>query len=230
MDNDREPAGITTLRLFPLSGVVFFPHCVLPLHIFEPRYRQMTEDALDGDRLVTIVMPRPGAGWADPPALEEFGCVGRILQHERLPDGRFNFLLLGLKRVRLLREVEPDGKLYRSAEAEVLDDIEVDEDDPGEATALRSGLVEAYRHAIELAGGMDPEIAEVLESDLPLGVLADILAHSWPIPAARKQTLLAEPNVEARVVELTRWFADLRPAPRPAGGAGRDFPPTFSPN
>lgn len=230
MDNDHEPTGITTLRLFPLSGVVFFPHCILPLHIFEPRYREMTEDALDGDRLVTIVMPRSSPGWADPPALEEFGCVGRILKHERMPDGRFNFLLLGLKRVRLLRAIPPNGKLYRLAEAEVLDDVEVEAADPGETADLRAGLVEAYRHAIDLAGGVDAEIADVLESDLPLGVLADILAHSWPIPAASKQGLLAEPRVEARVVELTRWFADLRPAPRPPIGGGRDFPPTFSPN
>src|ERR1700722_7371434 len=101
-------------RLFPLPDVGLFPHAVLPLHIFEPRYRQMTEDALARDKLVTIVQwraPFPTEKGAEP-ALEEIGCLGRILQHERLPDGRFNFLLLGRKRVRLGREI-PGDKLYR---------------------------------------------------------------------------------------------------------------------
>src|SRR3954471_24650376 len=108
-------------RLFPLPHVVFFPHAVLPLHIFEPRYRQMTEDALAaGDKLITIVQLRgdqPGPGFGEP-AVAAIACLGKILQHQRLPDGRFNFLLLGLARVKLTREV-PSEKLYRLAEAEV---------------------------------------------------------------------------------------------------------------
>ena len=117
----------TSAALFPLPKVVLFPHAVLPLHIFEPRYRQMTEDALAGDKLVTIVQwraPVPGHRRSSP-RVEEIGCLGRILQHERLPDGRFNFLLLGRKRVRLGREI-PADKLYRLAEAEILEDESTD--------------------------------------------------------------------------------------------------------
>ena len=126
MEDEHELSGIKVLRLFPLSGVVFFPHSVLPLHIFESRYREMTEDALDGDRLVTIVMVRPDAedSTGEVPEIEEFGCVGRIFKHERLPDGRFNILLVGLKRVRLLREVS-SRKAYRVAEGEIIDENEV---------------------------------------------------------------------------------------------------------
>src|SRR5438309_4872697 len=115
-DHDLKDFG-SVCRLFPLPGVVLFPHAVLPLHIFEPRYRQMTEDALATDRLITIVQIRPPGEWKSPeePSLEEFGCLGRIFKHERLPDGRFNFLLLGHKRVRLTREV-PSAKLYRTSE------------------------------------------------------------------------------------------------------------------
>ena len=119
MDDDLDLRDFSNVRrLFPLPGVVLFPHAVLPLHIFEPRYRQMTEDALAGDRLVTIVQLRP-AGRVDVAGRRRrsrrSAASGRILQHERLPDGRFNFLLLGRKRVRLIREV-PSGKLYRMAE------------------------------------------------------------------------------------------------------------------
>ena len=85
-------------RLFPLAGVVLFPHSVLPLHIFEPRYRQMTADALASDNLITIVQPRvPDEDSPDRPPLESVACLGKIVKHERLLDGRFNFLLLGLR-------------------------------------------------------------------------------------------------------------------------------------
>src|SRR4051794_31348321 len=100
-------------RLFPLPGVVHFPHTILPLHIFEPRYRQMAEDALATDRLVTIVqaLPSPDPTGAAEPKIEEVACLGRILNYKRLPDGRFQFLLLGLRRVRLVREVADPTKL-----------------------------------------------------------------------------------------------------------------------
>src|SRR3984957_14388099 len=121
-DYDLKDFGNIT-RLFPLPGVVLFPHAVLPLHIFESRYRQMTEDALACDRLITIVQIRPPGEWKSPsePALEEVGCLGRIFKHERLPDGRFNFFLLGRTRVRLTHEI-PSGKLYRTSEVQVVED------------------------------------------------------------------------------------------------------------
>src|SRR3954465_12071673 len=114
MDGDYDLRDFANVcRLFPLPKVVLFPHAVLPLHIFEPRYRQMTEDALAGDRLITMIQIRPrseGETWREPVEIEEVGCLGRIIQHERLADGRFNMLLLGRKRVRILRELT-GGKL-----------------------------------------------------------------------------------------------------------------------
>ena len=130
MDFDSELRDFSNqCRLFPLPDVLLFPHALLPLHIFEPRYRQMTEDALSGDRLVTMVQIRPafpGSPWLEPVPIMDVGCVGKIVQYERLPDGRFNFLLLGCKRVRLKREI-PSDKLYRIAEAEIMEDQEPDE-------------------------------------------------------------------------------------------------------
>jgi len=227
MDDEQEPSGIQVLRLFPLAGVVFFPHSVLPLHIFEPRYRQMTEDALEGDRLVTIVMVRPAAEWQGkgPPKLEEYGCLGRILQHERLPDGRFNFLLLGLRRVRILREV-PSGKLYRTAEAEVVEEPEGQSESEG---PLVRELLEGFRSYHEPRGGVDPDLEDLISSDLPVGVLADILAHALALPPAIKQRLLAERDARPRATMLRACLRDMLREP---GGAaeGRDFPPPFSAN
>src|SRR5260370_35090840 len=108
-------------RLFPLPNVVLFPHLVLPLHIFEPRYRQMTTDALAGDRLIAMVLLQTGwePHYEGLPALYPIACLGRIQAEQRLPDGRFNLQVRGLTRVRILEEIN-DDKLYRSAKVEML--------------------------------------------------------------------------------------------------------------
>ncbi|WZO98105.1 LON peptidase substrate-binding domain-containing protein [Isosphaeraceae bacterium EP7] len=213
-------------RLFPLPDVVQFPHSILPLHIFEPRYRQMTEDALAGDGLVTVVrVPMPAEMMPDGRAvIEPVACLGRILQHERLPDGRFNFLLLGRKRVRLLREI-PSEKLYRIAEAEILEDLEPDAAmDPGQ---IKASLVGLFRVAISKGRGLDPDLERLLAADLPLGVAVDMMAHALRLSPATKQSFLAEPLVEERADRLLRRlqeFAGVDPV------GLKPFPPDFSVN
>src|SRR3954447_10843753 len=85
-------------RLFPLPNLVLFPHVVQPMHIFEPRYRQMTAESLAGDRLIAVVLLQPGweEHYDDRPALHAVGCLGRIVAEERQADGRYNLLLRGL--------------------------------------------------------------------------------------------------------------------------------------
>ena len=105
------------IPIFPLPGVVFFPETTLPLHVFEPRYRQMLADALAGDRILGVQLLDP-AGRPDSagrPAVHEIGCAGEIAEHETLPDGRSNILLRGVFRYRIEREV-PADKPYRIAE------------------------------------------------------------------------------------------------------------------
>ena len=212
-------------RLFPLPNVVLFPHAILPLHIFEPRYRQMTADALeDGDKLITIVLPRsgpPAPGLGDPP-IEEVACLGRILQHERLPDGRFNFLLLGLKRVRLVRELLSE-KLYRLAEADILEDQdEIAPNDP-----LRNELVAVFRRVVQRGSLHDPTLGDLLDMELPLGIVTDVVAHSLGLAPEVKQALLAETHVARRA----RTLLDLiGPGRRPEPRDARHFPPRFSDN
>src|SRR5271157_5053748 len=86
-----------TVRLFPLPNLVLFPHVIQPLHVFEPRYRQLMEDALQADRLTAMALLQPG--WEDTknqrPAIHPVVCIGRIFKEERLADGRFNLLLQG---------------------------------------------------------------------------------------------------------------------------------------
>jgi Lon protease-like protein len=211
-------------RLFPLPNVVLFPHVILPLHIFEPRYRQMTRDALDGDQLITVVQIRPlpeGQPWVEPVPIMDVACVGKVVQHERLADGRFNILLLGCKRVRLDREVATET-LYRVAEATVLaDEAPAEESDP-----RRDELIALFLDVLQMNDRLDAELSQLLHSDLPMGVLTDIVAHAMVVPASIKQTLLDETRVDLRVAKVLHVLREVHG--RRAGS--RHFPPPFSLN
>ena len=103
----------STLPLFPLPNVVLFPGVFLPLHIFEARYRAMTEDALAGDRMIGMALLKPGfdAEYEGRPPIYPVGCVGLITHAERLPDGRFNIVLQGVERFRVVDEDQ--SRVYR---------------------------------------------------------------------------------------------------------------------
>lgn len=108
----------STIPIFPLPTVVLFPNVFLPLHIFERRYRQMVTEAIAGDRLIGMVLLQPGfdAEYEGCPPTYDIGCAGLITHAERLPDGRFNIVLQGLEKFRIVGEHEPTDKvLYRQA-------------------------------------------------------------------------------------------------------------------
>src|SRR4029450_2778405 len=95
-----EHQDLSAVPLFPLPNVVLFPRAVLPLHIFEERYKVMTADAINADRVIAMALLRPGwkKSYSPRPATEPVVCVGRILSHEKLADGKYNFLLQGSAR------------------------------------------------------------------------------------------------------------------------------------
>ncbi len=103
----------STLPLFPLPNVVLFPGVFLPLHIFEARYRAMTEDALAGDRMIGMTLLKPGfeSEYEGRPPIYPVGCLGLITHAERLPDGRFHIVLQGVERFRVIGE--DDSRVYR---------------------------------------------------------------------------------------------------------------------
>ena len=104
-----------TIPIFPLPNVVLFPNVFLPLHIFEPRYRAMVKDALASDRIIGMVLLRPGfeSNYAGRPSVYPIGCAGLITHSEPLPDGRFNIVLRGLEKFRMTGEAS--GQPYRIA-------------------------------------------------------------------------------------------------------------------
>jgi len=196
MEKGSQQEGI--MPLFPLPSTVFYPGTPLPLHIFEPRYRQMTFDALEGERKIGMVLLKPDweASYFGRPKIFSIGCVGSIEKEIRHPDGKYNFTLVGLRRFRILREV--DGKLYRCAEIDLLE--EQNEQEIGEKpNVTRDGLIERYREFTSLIP-KNNSLKE--EPDWNLGNLlsqfVDRFAYRLDLSLEQKQTFLEEQDVLRR--------------------------------
>ena len=214
--------------LFPLPNVITFPHTWQPLHIFEPRYRQMVEDAIDGNRLIAMALLRPHWESAYDTKFAEIHpvvCLGHIAVEERLPDGRFNLALRGLCRARV--ETEIDGDLpYRLAELTLMPDFY-----PSTATIDRR-----HRQRELLAGAAevlpelqsDPLLHQLLDAELPLGVLCDVLTHSLGLSIDDARLLLDELDVDQRS-DLVLHHLRLRQRGQTTAAKG-GFPPAFSMN
>ena len=197
-DSAPPPAQFSAVPLFPLPNVVLFPRVVLPLHVFEERYKAMTADALGGKRLVAMALLRPGweRDYYHQPQIEPVVCVGQILTHERLPDGRYNFLLQGVARARVAREL-PAGSPYRLAELEPLREMSVPEEDLG---AERERLARVFRPALLGSTPVGRQSRRLLDSgEVSTPELADLVAFSYVEDVALKQSLLAECDVRRRV-------------------------------
>jgi Lon protease-like protein len=217
-------------RLFPLPDLVMFPHVVQPLHVFEQRYRQLMADALEDDRLIAMALLRPGweEKYHERPAIHPVVCVGQIQHEQRLPDGRYNLVLHGLWRARVLRE-PPPSRLYRVARVEVLPDEPVEEE--ARAAALQQQMTDRVRPYFAGDPPAHERLDRLLERGLPLGTLCDIFSFALPLGVEVKQELLEELRVENRVRLLLRSLdAHAPPDPAPAAGTPRRFPPGFSAN
>lgn len=201
--------------VFPLPNVVLFPGMFLPLHIFEPRYRTMTADALAGERLIAMALLQPGwqKDYEGRPPIHPILGVGKIVEDAKLEDGRFNLVLFGLTRVRLLEEVG-EGP-YRTARVEILQDRVP----PGDHERKRRLLQGLYLQVVkDLMKGAVPAPPD----DVPLGMLCDLMCSLFRFEPALKQELLAELDVVARCDRLL----DLIQAPGASGDAPkRPWPP-----
>ena len=228
-DDQQALANFTgTARLFPLPNVVLFPHVVQPLHVFEPRYRQLAADVLSGDRLITMTLLQPG--WEDisegRPAVHPIGCLGRVVADQLLPDGRYNLLVRGLARLRLHAELDGD-RLYRTARGELLMDGPLPA--LAEAKALRKDL--AGRVLPRFAAGPPrDQLRDLFQGELSLGALCDILGFALPFPVEHKQALLELLDVTRRTGRLLTLLDALVPTPGAVLDPDRKFPPDFSAN
>lgn len=195
-----------TVRLFPLPNVVLFPHGVLPLHVFEPRYRQMTRDALADDRRIAMILPR-GSMASEPVPLRRVACIGRIHRENALPDGRFTLMLHGEARVLIEKEL-PRELPYRVAEVTVLGDSQ----SPSLATrrqVQRVHVLSLFRRAFSETHPSATRFLDSLAADVPSGAFADMIAYAAPIPLEIKQQLLETPSVDERLEVLSSALEEL---------------------
>jgi len=191
------PGTSDLLPLFPLPNVVLFPNVFLPLHIFEPRYREMVADAIASDRLIGMVLLQPKweGRYEGRPAVYPIGCSGVITHVERLDDGRYNIVLRGLERFRILRE--DHSRRYRRAQVEPLLEAPLGPEDRDALRAQRSKL-EALLAPAVATGGADPRTAAALaDADL-----VNALAQYLDLDALEKQALLELDSLRMRAESL----------------------------
>ena len=182
-----------TLRvpLFPLGGAILFPRSQLPLHIFETRYREMVKDAIDGAGRIAMIQPLRDDEDNKAP-LYEVGCVGDIVGIEELDDGRFNIVLLGSDRFRLLRESESDSA-YRCAE------VDIGAFDDGDPPPLSLGQrAEVEREARRLGDALGLAIDWAGVNRLDDEMLVNAIAQVAPFDIGAKQALLEEATLAGR--------------------------------
>lgn len=219
-----------TARLFPLPNLVLFPHVMQPLHVFEPRYRALVEEALAGDALIAMALLAPGweADYEGRPPLYPSACLGKIVAHHRFEDGRYNLLLAGLQRIRLVRELAP-SKPFREAEVAACPDL-YPSHRTSQRPALQRRLLDAFRRlAPKLHGAEDP-LGPLATSDISLGVLTDVIAHTLELKVEAKQQLLEEADVDRRAAALLKLLGDAASPQTGRTLAPGQFPPGFSLN
>jgi Lon protease-like protein len=203
-----------TIPIFPLPNVVLFPNVLLPLHIFEPRYRDMTADALAGDRIIGMSLLQPGfeSNYEGRPAVYPVGCAGVITHAERLPDGRYNMVLRGIEKFRI--ESEDATRTYRLAHVTALPELVTAADRAALAT-LRQRL-EAVLVAVIERGGADPRFPPAIPDE----DLVHTLAQYLELQPIERQALLERDSVVARCRALIELLEMKMLAPRAGGWDG----------
>lgn len=205
-------SALLRVPIFPLAGALLFPGAQLPLHIFEPRYRAMVRDALDGDKLIAMVQPRPGPEDDETPALFDVGCIGRIEACEELADGRYNIVLEGLSRFRIAREARV-ATPYRQVDADRSGFPA--EDDEALGIAQRAEIErEARAYADSLGYAVNWESVGQLDDEMLVNGIAQIA----PLDVSSKQALLEAADLATRADLLVQFMQFQRMAPGGADG------------
>lgn len=202
--------------LFPLPGAILFPRSQLPLHIFEPRYRDMVRDALEGPGRIAMIQPHRLDDDGKAP-LYPVGCIGELVGVEELDDGRFNIVLLGSNRFRLLAETTNDTA-YRCAEVDI---SAFDDEEPEPLGMVQRAEVE--REARRLGDAMGLVVDWEAVSRLDDEMLVNAIAQVAPFDVGAKQALLEQANLDGRadlLVQLMQFH-------RVAVSGGAEIEPTL---
>jgi len=198
------------LPLFPLPNVVLFPNVFLPLHIFEQRYREMVADALAGDRLIGMVLLRPGyeRDYEGRPPVYPVGCRGVMTHAERMPDGRYNIVLRGLDRFRIAGE--DHQRSYRRAAIEILHEPALSAGERKIVRERRAKIEALLTPIIEKGAGGLATLPRAMSDDDLIHALAQYL----DLEPLEKQALLERPCLVTRSQSLVELLEMKRLAAR----------------
>lgn len=220
------------VRLFPLPGLVMFPHAMQPLHIFEPRYVEMLRESLATDQLITMAtLTEPHSAAVETvPAVSPIVCVGKIVSHAELDGDRHNILLVGVRRAKIRRELETTQS-FRTARVDLIDDFYV----PA-ATArrneLKRRLLTAFGKILPSKAGSQQTLHELMAGQMGVGPITDIIAYMMPFPPADKLKLLEMSDVDGRAEHLIELMShsDISLYSTSKSDPRGSFPPPFSAN
>ncbi len=182
--------------IFPLPNVVLFPKTLVPLHIFEEKYRIMTREALAGDKRIAMVLLRDvwEAEHKKYSAMHDIACLGKIETYEELDDGKYNIVIVGIHRVRVIREVQSSP--YRLVEVEKLHDSVYD-DQAAEIIERRNHLGGLFARFTELVISGKHHKAELVPQ-LDFEALVNMVAATLNLPVEQKQVLLEMDDITRR--------------------------------
>jgi uncharacterized protein len=205
---------LSRLPIFPLPQATLFPGALLPLHVFEPRYRELARDVLADNQLLGIARLKPGfeANYEGRPPVFEVCGVGRVIEHKERPDGRYDLTLAGIARVRIIAEHPPD-RSYRAVRAELLRDAPAQ---PALVVALEAQIATLWR---ALASHLPESVRDLQKLTLDAadaGVYADRLAATLVGDPDVSQRLLAETDPAERLRMLVERLQELADTLAPA--------------
>ncbi len=222
------PSDFTgVVRLFPIPNRVFFPYVLQALRIFEPRYCAMLADALHDDQMLALSFEQPGWEAKSSTGIAGVACLGRVVSHARADRGEHNVLVLGMSRAIVRRELLSD-RPYRTAEVTLLGDVY--------PTSGNSGRIDLQHHLLSCFAPFVPDSSvareqfeEMSASQVPLGMLTDVLSFMVDVDLTTKQALLTERNVDVRASMLVECLEDMLRS-SDSSYYDRPFPPIFSRN
>ena len=211
-------------RLFPLPSLVLFPDSFAPLHIFEPRYQEMVKDAVAGDGLIAAALLKPGweDGYNGNPPIQPVVCLGKILRFKKLPNDRYELLLYGMVRGKVVEEIPSEP--FRRAKVEVLEDVV--------PLSKAADVAERMKRALDLVPGRQSVVWELRRManqlrgvDATPGRYADAVANASDLPTEARYEILAESDVLRRFERLISLLES-----RADEGAPSHVPPHSDPH
>jgi ATP-dependent Lon protease len=233
------------VRLFPLPGLVMFPHAMQPLHIFEPRYVDMLRESLATDNLITMatLLDPHAVPLTSPPVISRTVCIGKIMSYAELAGDRHNILLVGMRRAKIRREIETTQS-FRIAQVDLIDDFYVPAATAGRQE-LKRRLLSSFGKIIPPKAGSQQTLHELMAGQMGIGPITDIIAYTLPFAPEDKLKLLEMSDVDARAealiklidsgeinlksVSVSEQAADLQEQSRQETDRNQ-FPPPFSVN